>query len=213
MRLALLLLALLASPVYAQNTRPEDSRRLSLFVVGEPNSAPASWFRDDTQLRAVAAATNFTILPPNGKLFRDRYAGRMQLGMQHVILERPDGGVIYSASGNQIPAAASSLYAALVESAKRAKEAQPAQLANYNPACPDGTCPLDCPDGVCPVPLNVNPTNEDFDFGLRVQHEGPFAKAANTFAWIIGGLIAVCVLGTGLLVAGGLVLVLLKFMR
>lgn len=168
-----LLFLVLAFAAPAQAQRVEDADKLNLVVIGDVNSAPATWFRTDPNLRNLAAATHFTVLDPRlpQGLYAQRYRGKVVGQPPIVILERKDGGVIYAAHAGSMPSSGGQLYTDIGTSYKLAAKAKPTrdarigaltvpdpakqvQLAEATGEVPKSYLPEDCPDGVCPVPLD-----------------------------------------------------------
>lgn len=108
--LRLVFLALLACAAAHAQTPPEDGDRYSIVIVDQSPGSPAgdrlAAMLDAPPLREIASQCHRLTLRTDSPLYRERYAAALPPSALPVLaLVRPDGGVIYKASGSAIPAA------------------------------------------------------------------------------------------------------------
>lgn len=194
-----LVVSLLLSHIFchAQTTPPNDANKYQLVVVG-PADGPAKWFDTDSKLNAIKKRSAFTSYAPNSVLFRERFENRLGSDFPIVAYLRPDGGVIYFADANTMPAK-DSLYDEIKAAVIKAREAipakQPQELQQEVESELDSIMG-DCPDGQCVPPSTDSRPLLFPKIRPRVQQpfdrlaEGFFSNAIGSGIWLVFAIIA-----------------------
>lgn len=153
MRFALLLLLLISGTVASAQaqpqTLPDDRSQYSFVVVHEDQPSATThrlsqMFASDPQLAQLARSFTVHRFPASDALYRKRYASALPPNdLPALALVRPDGGVVYKASGTSIPATSQELYADLVYYANLDLSLRTGggQSWDARTQCPDGNCP------------------------------------------------------------------------
>lgn len=151
-----ILLGLLAATTSPAQAPPEDGDRYSIVIVDDSPPTAAGQrlaaMLDSPPLREIADACHRHVFTPTSPLYRERYAEAIPpTALPVFAVTRPDGGVIYKASGPSIPSA-DDLAKALTH---RAREDQAAGSPDINGPSRPYLRPL---DRVIPDSINLQPT-------------------------------------------------------
>lgn len=185
--LLLMLWLLLCSAVLGQSVdqRPNDAGKYFLSVWTSPNwkespgeSFLVQWFDSDPKLRDLKKKTHWHHYPADALMIQRYSAFISAADLPCVTLQRPDGGVIYKASRDNIPGSADALYAAM--KAAHSIDPGPAESVQ-SPDCPDGQC-----DPSYAMPWN--PESSVPDGNLFGVPRTPVRNTVAGVAWIIGGV-------------------------
>jgi hypothetical protein len=202
-----LLVALLAASSIAQEVSPppNDGGRCYMTVITHAAPQPHELqlldnLARDPNLVAIRNQMHFVALRDTDVAYRDRFAHAIPPSQLPAIwIARPDGGVLYKATGERIPTAAADLFDEMLHycSLDPQSTAQDSQLSRPIAG------PQDCPDGRCPVPTDTNlpwlatpsapiPLPDSVEL---LRDRTPAKNAIAVVLWIVGGIVALCVLG------------------
>lgn len=202
-------LALLFVGEFALADKPaDDSQRPELVIIGEPGNALEQTFASHEGLRTIRNNCLYTPLKLTDKLYQLRYASVISGTPPMVLLQRPGGGVIWSADINSLPYTSDAIYEAIKVAYEKARVADSGskQDTGITQDCPDGSCPL--PNQIDAPELNLNP----FDFAKPQPAVGGWFS--DTVSWmmiVIGVTIALGFMLIFGLIALGVVLLLNRF--
>lgn len=178
----------------------DDSGKYQIVVIGDKNSAPATWFDTDPGLKDVKAKVHFMVLTESMELYKQRYASLISGQKPLILFEQPDGGIVYAAAADTCPQTPQALLEALKHHFALASNAIPAGSAEqFADWCPDGQCPDgQCPDGQCPLPDQTRPRWRP-DGGLfslfQVEPQG-IKDTLN-----LGAILVIAIVCTGIFIA------------
>lgn len=203
---SLLLLLMLCSQSIGQN-RVDDSAKYQIWIGGDANSTPATWFSTNPDLAALKAKVHFQVIGQNSKLFTDRYGKILGESVPVLLFQRGDGGVVYMATKLELSRmTASQLYSALRDAYIKAQKAVPSPVPVSQEQSPLDYPNADCPDGNCPQPSPYAPRPPRIDPQLqplqpflsipdRIDETRSFLSGAiNQVIWLIGCIIALGVI-------------------
>ena len=151
MRLLLLLIIAFCgctSLATAADLPANDAGKNQLIIVGQLGDIPVKWFNEVPELIQTREAVAFTLFTPTSTLFKERYQATLGTDFPIVAYLRPDGGVVYFADRNTLPASGAALFQEMKAAAYLAKNAIPATCVSealeipmgLQEGCPDGTC-------------------------------------------------------------------------
>lgn len=171
--LAIVLLLVICSTTAAQqsSTRPEDGTKPYLSVFVHRGQAPnekllLQHFRSDPSLMKVAADCHFRIYDEFDPLYKERHSSYIPVEtFPCVMLQRSDGGVVYKASGLNVPAGATELFDQMAYYAKLDPMSPRKDSIDLRPMAASE----DCPDGKCPV----RPTPQPDPMFPNLRPNGP----------------------------------------
>lgn len=158
---------------------PNDANRLQLVVVGDSATGPSKWFEDLPELKAIKKRTAFSSFSVGAPLYKTRFEDKYGTNYPIVALQRPDGGVIYFADKDTMPAK-ENLYEELKQAVIFANSATKAKNGIESIQQIEQEVEgfiMDCVDGVC--------TPRDEEPPKRFPNLHPFS---NTKAPVAGGL-------------------------
>jgi len=169
---------------------PQDSGKWYVSVVGNVCDARykeiVGWFDANPSLKKLKNQVHFCPVASNTGIYRERYARNVK-GLPTVRMQKPDGKVVYEASGRNIPMTAAGLNGALANSVFAATGCRPILpwRRDMERRCP-GPCPTPQPEPQPdpePQPLDdggppiVDPVPETEDlplWGLALLVNGGF---------------------------------------
>ncbi len=138
---ALLCAVFLAGSAAAQ--LPEDGSRMQLIVVTAETPSPVgqyllSCLDTDPAVSLIAQKCHVHRWTPQTKIYQERYGQSLPPSVLPIIaLARPDGGVIYKASGDAVPRTSEALAAGLIDAAKLNKAGGHENVITQDcPSCP-----------------------------------------------------------------------------
>lgn len=219
-----LVAALCTMPIASAQQMPDDSQKNQLIVVGLPTAPPAKWFDSNPNLARVKSIVQFSLLRPTDALYRERFQQTLGTDFPIVAYMRPDGGVIYYADRNSIPATSEELFTAIKAAALQAKNAaKPNSLDRFSDMLHesqfgDGYDMSDCPDGNCPLPTNDSPRFPRLK-PLAVDPFGVpkitnwFSDSVSSIMWVIGGVIVMGFVLVFFILALGALYLVTKFIK
>ena len=174
-----------------------DAGKNQLIIVGQPGEAPAKWFNEVPNLVQVKNAVAFTLFTPTSKLFRERYQSTLGTDFPIVAYLRPDGGVVYFADRNTLPASGASLFNEMKAAAFLARNAKPSTRLPIELDVPS-VLQADCPDGSC----NPDQSEQDVRFPRLHPFKQPnrnpfdhsvtgwFSDSISSGIWLVFSIIA-----------------------
>jgi hypothetical protein len=231
MLLALVLVALGCRPACCQESpRPEDGARYHLVVVTSEAIQPHERLlldnlARDPSLAAIRKQCHFAHYTPANPLYAGRYAAAIPPDrLPAVMLARPDGGVVYFAAGDTVPASAGELFDQLEFFAKLDPALDPDAPVRIRdiarPDCPDGRCPPASPSrpavtpeppaGPGPLAPYVRPLRDSSELLRTVQ---PVKNSVAAVVWIVGGVLFVFVGSTLAVLFVGVLWIVAKVLR
>lgn len=168
LRTVLLLIVSLAGNVAtAQQDLPDDRERYNLIIVtaDQPSDAGQrllSWLQTDETLDKISRSTVTHRFTVSNQIYRERYAAALPpASLPIVALTRADGGVIYKASGANLPGTPKELSDSLLYYGRLDKELRNGPAANSWDDCPDGNCPYVQPQPADPSRPWLRPLQPD----------------------------------------------------
>ena len=197
--LFLLLIALCgcATLASAADLPANDAGKNQLIIVGQPGEVPAKWMNEVPDLVQVKNAVAFTLFTPTSKLFRERYQSTLGTDFPIVAYLRPDGGVVYFADRNTLPASGAALFQEMKAAAFLAKNAKPSARLPVELDVPS-VLQADCPDGSCyPDPIDqdarfprLRPFQQTNQNPLDKIVTGWFSDSISSVLWLVFSIIA-----------------------
>lgn len=196
--------ALITGNCYAQKSQPiDDSKTFEVLVVGNSQSPPAVWFSTHPQLSDFASRVKLTIVLPNDRLYRERFASIISGEPPLILFQRASGGVVYAADRTTIPNDADSLYETLRHHYELAQKAtKPRHLSDSDDGLQiEQQSTMDCPDGRCPLQEPIVDSPNHF---RPLAHVNPFTRkhepelgnwftdTTSQIMWVIGGVLVLC---------------------
>ena len=187
-----------ASLATAADLPANDAGKNQLIVVGQPGAIPARWFNEIPELIQAKNAVAFTLFTPTSKLFRERYQSTLGSDFPIVAYLRSDGGVVYFADRNTLPASGAALFQEMKAAAYLAKNAIPATRAPEELEIPMGL-QEDCPDGNCYPDQNgdqdvrfprLRPFKQPNRNPLDQVVSGWFSDSVSSGIWLVFSIIA-----------------------
>ena len=195
----------------AQPVRPADQTKYFLSVWTSPNwqenateRTLVEWFNRDPQLSQLKSKTHWHHYPTDALMIQ-RYASVLSASdIPCVTLQRPDGGVVYKASGASIPSSPSALYAAMKTAYTIDPGPAEAIEIRSEQDCPDGQC-----DPSYAMPWKPDSAVPDGNlFGVARQ---PVRNTAAAIVWVLGGVFILFIFVMLSLLALGVVYLLSKW--
>jgi len=183
---------------YGADLPANDAGKNQLIIVGQPGEAPAKWLNEVPDLVQVKNAVAFTLFPPTSKLFKERYQATLGTDFPIVAYLRPDGGVVYFADRNTLPASGAALFQEMKAAAYLAKNAKPSSRVPEELNIPN-VIQADCPDGTCYPDQNADqdvllPRLRPFQQPNRNPLDkivtGWFSDSISSVIWLVFSIIA-----------------------
>jgi len=107
---------------------PQDSAKWYVSVVGSANDARyngvVGWFSTNTNLKKLKDQVHFCQVTSDTAIYKDRYAANVK-GLPTVRVQKPDGVVVYEASGKNLPMTAEGLYGVIAGAVNTAQGIRP----------------------------------------------------------------------------------------
>ena len=107
---------------------PDDSGKWFISVVGERNDARYTkvlgWFASDANLKKLKDQVHFCPVDTEMTIYRTRYSYFVK-ELPTVRLQKPDGTVVYEATGDKIPMTAAGLHGAVANAVTKAEGLRP----------------------------------------------------------------------------------------
>jgi len=136
-----LLLAVLAAPCFADTATangvlaeqrvvnlPNDQGKWYISVVGNANDTAYTrvldWFEANVSLKGLKNKVHFCPVTAGTPIYQERYAANVK-GLPTVRVQKPDGTVVYEASGKNLPMTAEGLYGAIAGAVNTAQGIRP----------------------------------------------------------------------------------------
>lgn len=94
----------------------QDAWYISVVGDGDPYKELLNWFVEDEDLERIKSQVKFRQVEAGTDMYNTRYADNVS-GLPTVRMQKPDGTVVYEASGDEIPYTSQALYGALADSA------------------------------------------------------------------------------------------------
>jgi len=192
--IALLFAASLAAPSFAQ--LPEDGKACSLIVVDVPHGSPAGkalveMLNTTPELREIANRCQRHTFKPDSPLYLSRYASTFAgASLPIFAMCRPDGGVLYKASGANVPTDAKALTDELMHRIKLDSDLSRGDGIEWPSVAINES---DCPGGKCPVP-SYSPLSPLIPDSLITIQPSLFSGSSMT--WYASGAVGLLLVGS-----------------
>ncbi|MFA5186708.1 MAG: hypothetical protein WC551_09550 [Patescibacteria group bacterium] len=174
---------------------PQDQGKWYVSVVGNAGDSAyrgvLRWFDENKDLSSLKNRVHFCQVATGTAIFQDRYATNVST-LPMVRVQKPDGTVIYEASGKNIPMTAEGLHGAIASDINSAQGIRPIlpwrRYIDKRP-CP-GPCPQPGPDT---QPVEPDPPPQPIDNGGAPNVDAPSAAAGALLGAVGITVIACCV--------------------
>jgi hypothetical protein len=130
---------------------PNDQGKWYISVVGNANDAAylrvLGWFEATASLKGLKNQVHFCPVTAGTPIYQERYAANVK-GLPTVRVQKPDGTVVYEASGKNLPMTAEGLYGAIAGAVNTAQGIRPILpwRRDMERRCPGpGPCPTPNP--------------------------------------------------------------------
>jgi hypothetical protein len=172
---------------------PNDQDKWYVSVVGNDGDSiyrsVLRWFGENAALVDLKNKVHFCQVASGTPIYQERYAKNIST-LPTVRVQKPDGTVIYEASGANIPMSAEGLHAAIaggIDCAQGIRPILPWRRYMNNKPCP-GPCP-----GPDTQPVEPDPAPQPIDNGGAPEVDAPSAAAGAILGAVGISVIAVCV--------------------
>ncbi len=194
-RFALAALICVAALLPASAQLPEDGHKGYVVIVDSPHGSPAGRslekLLESPELRPIVSKMHRHAFSPDSRLYQERYAKSFAIDTLPILaFVRPDGGVLYKASGTNVPTDAKWLAEELQYRINLDRSLIREQGVEWS------STENDCPGGRCPLPNQPQPTLPNVDELIPDSVSiNPTVEVPQAAWWIGGGVMLLILIG------------------